>query len=95
MHHAALNTNPFADNQVTIRFDSLPTIVGAQKLDLRIRNISTPSVAYNLQHSRRLEDPSPLFEIDMYKQICWKQWQDELHPLSVLPDTDSFIDREK
>jgi hypothetical protein len=95
LHHATLNTDFFADNKVTVRFDPLPAEARAQKLDFGIRNISTLSVAHNLQHSRRLENPRPLPEIDMYKQISWKQRQDELHPLPVLPDPDSFIDREK
>src|ERR1035437_8772785 len=95
LHHAALNTNFFADNKVTIRFDPLPAEARAQKFDLGIRNISTPAVAHNLQHSRRLENPRPLRGIDMHEQVGWKQRKGELHPLPVLPDPDGFIDREK
>jgi len=49
LHHTALNTNFLTDNKVVIRFDSLPTEVGAQKLDLGIRKRDTLSaVAHNL-----------------------------------------------
>ena len=49
LHHAALDPNFFADNTVAIRFDPLPTEVGAQKLDLGIRKRDTLSaVAHNL-----------------------------------------------
>jgi hypothetical protein len=49
LHHTALNTNFFADSKVAIRFDPLPTEVGAQKLDLGIGKRDTLSaVAHNL-----------------------------------------------
>src|ERR1035437_495549 len=95
LHHAALNTNFFADNKVTIRFDPLPAEARAQKFDLGIRNISTPALPKNPQHPGRRETPGPPGEINRHKQVGGKQGRGELHPLPVLPDPDGFIDREK
>ena len=96
LHDTAPNANSFANNKFAIRFDPLPTEARAQKLDLGIQKRGILSaVANDLYHSRRLEDLRPLLGIDVHKQVGWKQRQDDLHPLPVLPDPDGFIGRKK
>jgi hypothetical protein len=96
LHHAAPDSHFLADHKVAIGFDSLPAVVGAQKLNLGIRERNTLSaVSHNLQHAWRLEDLPPFAGVDMHKQVGWKQWKDELCPLAILPDPDGLIGREK
>ena len=96
LHHAALDSDSFADDEFAVRFDSIAARTGAKKINLAVpqRN-RLPAVADDSQHSRGLKNPYTLSEVDSHKQICREERNCELDPLTILPTPNGLIGRKK
>jgi len=91
LHGAALDADLFTNNQLPVRLNPLPEEVGAEKLDLRIRNGKRPlAVAYDSQNPRRTKNRRPLREVNPCEHIRRKQGLDDLRSLPVLPYVRAF-----
>ena len=92
LHDTVLDSNPFANDEFAVRFNSVGTGPGAKKIYIALpQGNGLSAISNNPKHSGRLKNPYALSQVDAHKEVSWEERYCELDSLAIFPATDSFV----